>query len=469
MATPIQINQGLFTSADDWQLGGTPFAPALENLIIDDTGANISRPGFSSFATTGGTASIIGLSFFDNRALAIDWDRSFFSIDSAGNTVDVTGTALGGSGWPVFASDGTYLAIAGGTTPQRWDGSSNTEAMAGTPPATTNFIEYVDGYWIAALADDQEFRWAGPTSTLRESWSTAQFFQAEGLPDGTTATAVLNRNLYGFGPESIETFYNYGDSSVPFKRTGFVESGIGAPHSLVKADNTLFWLDNHRRFMQLQGSTPVAISTPALDKVLKTYSVVGDCVGMKIDMDSHYLLVWTFPSDGKTLVYDYRLKHWAEWSGWENGSKSAFPASSHVYIPSWNKHLVGSKNTGAIYELQLSAHSDAGEARRCRRRTGWINHATAARKKSKWYDVELYRGDGASGSTEPVLEVRVRDDDKQWTNWQQVGLGLTGFQNSIVRFRFPGIYRRRQIEFVCSDAVSFKIKNVSEEVEGLVS
>lgn len=460
----IPIDQGAFKNVDPFEGGDLGHAAELKNMLINDAGTNVSRPGLLNFSTLGdGSSPVTGLATFMNKLVAVTEDRSIYQISTTGASLDITGTALEAGSRPIFDNDGTYLAIAGGGAPKRWIGSGDTELMPGSPEDCTH-INYLDGYWILHLINDQEFRWAGPTSAARDAWNTANFFSAEGLPDKVRSQAVLLREFYSFGDESTEIFFNYGDSSVPFKRTFFIDTGIGAPRSVVKADNTLWWFDNRRRIVKLEGRTPTFISTP-YDKVFRQLNVVGDCFGSVIDIDGFYLIVWTFPSEERVFVFDYKKNYWSEWDGFVNGQTSSMEFNS--YVGYQNRHYVGSRTEGKVYELKFDAKTDVGDTLRCIRRTGSITHGTQARKRSNYYLMNVEMGMGAQGGVEPKMQVRVKDDGNPWSPPVFIDLGNIGDPQEPIRIDLRGIYRRRQLEVSVTDAVSFKINSIEEEVEGI--
>lgn len=462
---PIPINKGGFEAVDAFELGNPEFASRLRNALINDAGSNVARPGLSEFASTG-SYGLIGAAFFSDHIVVVNDDRKIFSINEDGIVANITGTSLGGTLRPTFATDGTYLAIAGGGTPQRWSGTGNTAAMPGSPPNCSH-ISYLDGYWIVHLLNDQEFRWAGPTSSARESWSSANFFQAEGLPDNIVSQAVLLRELYAFGSQSTETFFNYGDSVVPFKRQFFLERGVIAPYSVVTADNRLWWLDASRRFVVQENKTPVLVSTP-YDRVIKRLNTVSDCWGAVIDIDGFYLIAWTFPTEERTFVYDYKNQYWSEWDSLKNGLSSRMRMHCYVHAKDWNKHFVGDPVDGVLWELSRSNYSDGDRPRRVMRRTGQIDHGTGNRKRSNYYLFDVKRAVG-TGSSSPLMEIRVNDDGQGWSDPEQVELGVTGDPQEPIRVDMRGIYRKRQIEVTCTDSVEFVLHSIFEDVEVMTS
>jgi hypothetical protein len=464
---PIDISKGFASLLSKEENSKTPYASKFLNMLVTQSGANVDRPALSSFCDLG-TFPANGLHYFPlaNKVVAVtETNRKVWAISEDGSTEDITGAdTLEGDSRPVFEEDGTYLAIAGGGAPKQWSGSGDTEALAGSPD-DTKFISYLDGYWISHILDDQEFRFAGPTAVDRATWSSANFFQAESNPDQLLAQAVIQRQLFGFGTASIEIFQNTGDSSVPFRRSYVIDEGLGAAHSIVKADNSVFWFDAQRRFVRLEGNIPVQKST-AIQNILDGLETVDDCWGSFLKIDSFNLVMWAFPTEQRCFVLDLGNNEWYEWDGFENGESQQIPIHAHVFVKTWNKHLVSDPNSGLIYELSRDAKADGARVLRRLRRTGQYSHGTSQRKRSNYYLLDIKRGVGTNGEDEPTIQLRVNDDNQGWSQPVSVPLGYPGeSQNPIRVTGLRGIYRKRELEWSITDDAACEVYGITEDVE----
>ena len=464
----IPFSGGAFQSVDDFELIGTQNGAALENLLLNDIGSNLDRPGLGpvdGFAEVDGPC--IGSYYFKNNLIFVTNQRSIYSMNSAGVVSDITGVKLGGTGRPVFASDGQYLAIAGGSKPIRYSGSGLTENMPGDPPICTHIL-YLDGYWIANISGSQEYQFAGPTESLRGTWDAGDFSSAEGLPDNINAIATSIRELYLFGDNSVEILQNYGQADVPFVRTFFLDRGLSAPYSVVNANNTLYWLDSDRRFVQLAQRTPQFISTP-FHRIIQQFDTVSDCFGYKVDYDEHFLIVWKFPTEKKTFWFDYKTNNWGEFKGFEDGLDADFPLGSYCYFKDNNSHFIGSSRESLIWKFSTEYSKDGSSEMRRIRRSSFVNHGGFVRKRSNSYRIWLKRGQGASLQTHPKMEIRFRDDGKPWTYPIQIDLGEVGDFSPYVEVRHRDIYRSRQIELSWTADVRVWVSKVEEDFEVMTS
>lgn len=467
--TPIDISKGLYLSANPSGIADSGHASKMLNLLIDDSGSNVSRPGLTEFVDLG-DSPVIGMADFDDQMVAVTQDRKIWKVSQSKVAIDIGDTNLAGLARPIFARDGSYLAIAGGLGPKQWDGSSaQTAALAGSPDDCSHIV-YHDGYWLQnSVSYSQRINFAGPTAATRAAWSVGDdFFSAEGHFDAISSLGVLLDEVYAFGPKSYQKFQNVGDAITPYAPSfGYNGSGIIAPYTLVEADNRFWYLSSDKRFVKLDGVTPVQVDTP-FDQVIKNLSIVSDCVGFRVDVGGYYLIVWRFPSEGKTYVHDYKAGHWYEWDTQTVGLSANVEFNAYAKMSAWNKDMVGSPTDGKIYCLDFDSRTDDSLVLRCLRRQ-IVRHQTGRRKKSNGYLVTIERGQTHStgSNQEPILEFRVKDDSDGWTEPQRIGLGFEGDTTVDVRIDgLRGIYRQREIELKLTDAVGFKIKNpIIEDVE----
>lgn len=300
------------------------------------------------------------------------------------------------------------------------------------------------------------------------SWQNTNFFVAEGNPDGISGVKVNWRKVFVFGPQSTEIFWN--DGTTPFARLGggFVQRGVIAKHSFVEAGDAIYWLDEESRFVVLTGSIPKFVSTP-FDKYIQGFGTVSDAIADNIVVDGRTFIVIHFPTEDKTLVYDYGKKAWMEWGEWDTelGDYRRWKGNCYANATGFDKHLVGDKANGKIYELDSSVFQDDGATIRFFRRTGHVNHGTDRKKKSSELIIRVKSGEG-TGVTTPYMTIRWRDDGKnKWSNEHFVDLKFTGNTGFTARLHRLGIYRTRQYEIAVTENIPFVLVGMEENIEVL--
>lgn len=479
----LQFNKGAFGNVDETEVADPAFAALQNNFLVTDAGSLVCRPALRNTTPSGGTSygssgayPIIGMRDFSDMVVSVASSGHITKTVEAGTTTLITDPSTNlletESTRCDFADDGEYLAIACGGTPKRWNGTDPlAEDMPGNPPDCTH-IKYLDGYWIALLPDSQELRWAGPTEALREAWSSGDFIEASVLPDNANALTVEQRELFVFGEKSIEIFQNFGDSTVPFRPTFSIKKGTLSPYSIVQANNTHYFLNRDRQFVRLEGRTPVLISSQ-YDKQIKQFDTVSDCFGYAVEFNEHYLIVWTFPTEGRTLVYDYKHDVWQEFTSFNvRGEETRYWMNAYTFVPSWNVHLIGDYRDGDIYplstdrSLETSAYFTGPKAVR---RSGYIDHGTGNYKRNVRYRFFMKRGNSPAADTalkaQSVLMIRFRDDDKGWSDPVEIGFGTTGNFSPFAELHSTGIYRRRQIELTLTDKADLILSKIEEDLE----
>jgi hypothetical protein len=88
-----------------------------------------------------------------------------------------------------------------------------------------------DVWWFSALDD-------------ATSIDGLAFATAESAPDANVGLAVLTDEVWFFGEETVEPWYQTGDADAPLQRAQGrkFEKGCPARESIVKLDNTLFFV-----------------------------------------------------------------------------------------------------------------------------------------------------------------------------------------------------------------------------------
>lgn len=371
-------------------------------------------------------------------------------------------------GWtPAFAS---YAFLANGGNIIYTDGTATTTALttSGVPTAV-NQLASIDGYILAnnlstASTDLRNKVFHSPVNDPLAAGGWSQYFAASGDSDAIQSIKVLNRQIYAVGQTTTEIWENDGTS--PFSRTagGFVQTGCIAPFSTVVSENAMFWLNQDRHFVQWVGGKLTRISSP-YDKDLSRFSAVADCEGYRVEVDGVPLIIWAFPTENRTLVYNYGKEDWAEWRHWDSDAMEydRWIGGCHVWVPDWGLHLVGSRLTSTIYSMSADVYTDAGDEIRMLRESGHIDYKTTRQKISKEFRIRAKRGSMVV-DTVPKLMLRWKDDNRRWSNLHELSLGDEGDTSLVLRLQRTGIYRTRKYELTATDAVPIVFGDAEEDI-----
>ncbi len=330
----------------------------------------------------------------------------FLYVASGGKLYRVDGnfaaTELGlinGSGPVSMADNGIQLFVA--CNPSAFIYNANTGVFAQItdpdfPGAVT--VGYLDSYFVFNEPNSQRV-WV--TSLLDGTAIDPQdFASAEGNPDDIVSLIVDHREVWLFGNNTVEVWYNAGLADFPLARIegAFMETGCLAPYSVAKLDNSVFWLGSDARgngiVYRNQGYNAQRVSTHAIEWQIQQYGVLNDAIGYSYQQDGHSFYVLTFPTAQATWVFDVATGLWHErayWDGvqyrrhrsncqanfngevivgdWENGNLYAYDPTIHTdnfypqrWLRSW-RALPSGQNTlkrTAHHSLQLDAESGVG-------------------------------------------------------------------------------------------------------------
>jgi len=270
---------------------------------------------------------------------------------------------VSGTGPVSMADNGTQLFIACNGPSYIYNNSTGIFGQITDPdfPGAVT-VCYLDGYFVFNEPNSQRL-WV--TSLLDgTSIDPLAFASTEGSPDGLLAVAANFREIWAFGTNSIEVWYDNGTAGFPFERIqgAFNELGLAAPYSVAKMDNGLFWLGRDRRgqgiVYKANGYTGQRISTHAVEWQIQQYTDMSDAIGYTYQQDGHSFYVLIFPTANTTWVYDLATQAWHERAGWVNGYFTRHRSNCQMAFN--NKIVVGDFENGNIYAFDLDDYSDNG-------------------------------------------------------------------------------------------------------------
>jgi hypothetical protein len=228
------------------------------------------------------------------------------------------------------------------------------------PGAVT--VGYIDGYFVFNEPNSQRL-WV--TALLDgTSIDALDFASAEGSPDGLVALIVDHREVWLFGTNSAEVWYDAGNADFPLQRIqgAYNEIGCIAPYSVAKLDNGIFWLGADARgqgmVYRANGYTGTRVSTHAVEWQIQQYGNITDAVAYTYQQDGHSFYVLIFPSANTTWVYDVATQSWHERAGWNNGSFTRHRSNCQMAFNS--EIIVGDYENGNLYAFDLDTYADNG-------------------------------------------------------------------------------------------------------------
>lgn len=326
-----------------------------------------------------------------------------------------------------------------------------------TTPVQAGTITFLNNYFIADQVDSK----AVYVSNLAPDggiWDPADVKIKEGYPDNVARVYADNQQLWVFGFESLEPWTGTGDQ-FPFQRTNDVVLSFpcSAPYSVAGAEGRRFWLGNGVVY-GAYGLEPERISDYGVELAIKGYGNTSDAEGWCYIDGGHVFYVISFPTVGRTWVYDLSVKAWHERGLWNAGQWGVY--RGRVYARAFTKDLVGDPASGKIYQLDPTTYTDAGGlALRRQRICPYINEQMRLIRHSQ-LTVDCDTGVGLNVASDqlgydPQLIMRWSDDrGETWSSDRQASLGRIGQTKTRVIYNNNGSSRiGRAYEFVVTDPV----------------
>ena len=295
------------------------------------------------------------------------------------------------------------------------------------------------------------------------------FSSADGSPDGVVAINCDHRQLWVFGTDSTEVWYNAGLANFPLTpiQGAFNEIGCVAAFSVAKLDNTLFWLGTDARgqgiVYKANGYAGVRVSTHAIEYAIAQYGDLSNALAYSYQQEGHAFYVLTFPSANATWVYDVATQAWHERAGFDNGEFMRHRSNCQCNFG--GNTIVGDFQNANIYKFNLDIYADNGGIQKWLRSwralpTG-ANNLKRTAQHSLQLDAETGVGlnDGQGAAPEAML--RWSDDGGHtWSNehWKQMGaIGQFGYRTIWRRLGMTLKLRDRVYEVSGTDPVKISV------------
>jgi hypothetical protein len=309
---------------------------------------------------TAGTGPIRGLWQFGNYGYAVS-GNTLFQID--GNWIATAKGSVGGGGPVSMADNGTQLFIAANPDGYIYNAATDVFQQITDPDFPgAGTVGYLDGYFIFNEPNSQKI-WV--TSLLDgTSVDPLEFASAEGNPDNVVAIFVDHREVWVYGTNSTEVWYDAGLLDFPLARIqgAYNELGCAAPYSIAKMDNQIYWLGKDARgqgmVFRASGYMGQRISTHAIEWQLQQYTDLSDAVGYTYQQDGHSFYVLNFPSADTTWVFDVATGAWHERASFSNGEFNRHRGNSQMFFN--GKTVIGDYQNNKIYNFDLDVYADDG-------------------------------------------------------------------------------------------------------------
>lgn len=374
-------------------------------------------------------------------------------IQPSGSTYTITSLGLISTtiSYVSMVDNGISLVIVDGSN-QGYAVDMSTDVMTTiADPAFygSNRVDLLDGYLLLNRPATNQFY---ISKFLDVDFDALDFAGKTGFSDKIIGVGATKRQLFIFGEQTTEVWFNSGDADFPFARMpgAFIQFGCVTAASICQFDGSLYWLSRSETgefmVMRTEGYDRARKSTYAIEKALASYSTVEDATAYIYQQDGHPFYVLNFPTADKTWVYDISVDMWHErvWMD-EQGGEHRQRANCHAYFN--GETLVGDWQSGKLYRQSLDLYTDDGnEMLRLRAFPHMLDDGN--RVSYNVFQADMECGEGVPFG-QPLPELRLRFSDTKGRSWGTSisnTLGKTGDFLHSCKFTRLGMARDRVFE-----------------------
>ena len=418
--------------------------------------------GLKSF-TTVGDGPIYGIHKVGSLLYVVS-GNSAYKVDGAGTATEL-GSIGATNGNVVMSPNGEKMVIVKQNGDAYVASSSTVTQITDADFPSVNSVDFMDGYSIFGESGTGNILISSLTDPF--SYDATDFTEAQGNPDNVVRVFVDHEELWVFGEESVEIYYNSGNVDFPFERINgaFIERGCAAKLSVVKEDNTIIWLGDDKIVYRADGYKPTRISTYGIEERIRKFSQIDDASAFSFTEAGHKFYVITFLEEKVTLVCDLSTGLWHDRETFAKGRWEA-----NVFEGVFGKNLVGSFDSNALYELDRETYTDGGTTIKRTAITPYIYEGNKRLVHDKIFlDIEPGVGVTSGQGSDPQVMMRYTEDGKTWSNEKWRDIGKKGKYKNQANWRRQGTSRKRAYEFSVTDPVKVAINGAYASVTVLES
>jgi Phage stabilisation protein len=443
----------------------------IPELLESQQGTNgeigylLNVPGLRRVATVG-TGPIRGLYQTSTGRLVVVSGNKLYRVGTDWAATEI-GTLYSSTGLVDMADNGTQIICVDGSNGYVVSMADNTftviteEAFVGS-----NRVTFLDGYFVCNNPGTGQFYISALYDGL--SWDALDFATAEGIPDHLVCCIANGRQLWAFGTQSVEVYWNSGLADFPMSRVdgSFIEHGCSAAQTVQKVAGTLMWLSDKGQVLQAQGYAAQRISNHSLELAIRQAGDLATSSAWTYAQDGHHYYCLCLPNINATWCYDVTTGQWHERVELVSGAYQPFRVSCAEEV--YSVQLAGDNANGKLYALDPDVYTFDGSPIAWERTSP---HATGESKRAFvsafMLDMEVGIGlDGTGQGTDPQVMMQIsRDGGFTWNAERWVTAGSIGAYKHRAIWRRCGQGRDMVFRVRGTDPVRTRILGANVDVE----
>lgn len=380
---------------------------------------------------------------------------NLYSVTRTG-AVTLLGGTVTGTGNVSMSDNGTQLCIVNGVEGYIYSVAGGFQLIIDPNFNPANTVTFFDNYFVFSHTNTNQFFISNTLDGT--TYSALAFASAEVSPDLVLATVNQQENLLIFGQRTIETWYDSGDINFPFNRYdgATIERGAVAPLSIIKEDNSVFFLGDDLIFYRLNGVVPVRVSTHAIEASWAKYPLQSDATCFSLTWQGHKWVVLTFPSGNATWVYDIATNMWHERISFNSTGSSMLRWRGNAYCNIYGMNLIGDAFTGQIGIMDDTVFTEYGNTLQAYL-VAPVIHSDRHRVFMQRFELDVESGVGLTSGqgSDPQIMLDWSDDGGRTFSAQQPwqSAGKIGEYTKRLRWLRLGQFRNRVFRVTIADPV----------------
>jgi hypothetical protein len=266
---------------------------------------------------------------------------------------------------------------------------------------------YLDGYWI--VTQENSAKWYISGLNDPSAWDALDFNTCQTGPGFLKTCIALKGQVCLLGEHMIEFHAHTGQSDWPFTRISSIDDGILADGSLVKYNESIFYLSRDRQVKQITNYNSSRISTDSIEYHLNSYSTINDAKSFIYTIEGHTFYQLNLPTEGKTWAFDLDTGLWHERRSFATGGGTS-RHRGNCFATFQGVPMIGDYENGIIYKLSSAAYTDNGNSI-LKRRTSPVLHENGADIFYSSLEIDFEGGVGENLITNGTME-----EDDNWSD-----------------------------------------------------
>jgi len=292
--------------------------------------ATLKRNGLSLLIEEVGSAQAIdGMYWWEAKGIQLftSGSKVYKIINESGTFEEIGDTFNGGQPKTVWADNGDITVFTRGNRLFFTDGNTISEINSPGSPDNASHVVFLNFFLITFDINEKSIiRFADFFDATAPTFNSLDAFSSEADSDKISSIVLINSDLYIFGTQSTEFWYNSNEAfgilgafTFPFSRYSGATRQIGTmtPHSHVRADGDVYFLDSNRRLRRGDNKKLLLQSTD-YDRFIQDLDDVGNTTMDYVTQRGRRLIKINFLNADVTLWYDLDLELFYEITFWDN-------------------------------------------------------------------------------------------------------------------------------------------------------